>query len=95
MTFRGVDAVEAAGADFVVCGRVADLPPISSLPKAVQSDAAASRRDSTRMPCEGCGETILRGPLAPPGVPAICTHCHKDVRAIAARAAAKASGRSS
>ena len=88
MTFRPVDAAEAAQADFVVCMRMADLPAISALPPAVQGLAAEGRRNSTRQPCESCGETILVSNDAPAGPPRICTHCHQGVKRIAARAAA-------
>lgn len=85
MTFRAVDPLEAAQADFYVCFRQADLPPISGYPPAVQRDVAQNRQTSTRQPCESCGETILVSADPPPNVPRICTHCHESVRRVASR----------
>ena len=86
MTFRAVEQAEAAQADFVVCFRLKDAPPISAYPKAVQAEVAAGRQVAIRQPCESCGETILAAPDNPPGIPRICTHCHNKVQELAKRA---------
>ena len=87
MTLRGVDKLEAGSADFAVCARVDQLPPISRLPVAVEADAAALRRRSTRQACEGCGAPILVGPDVPPGPKRVCTDCMATVQRTVARAA--------
>lgn len=85
MTFRSVDPLEAAQADFLVCMRVTDLIPISSLPPQVQPLARESRQNSTRLPCESFGEPILVGNDAPPGPKRVCTYCHQGVKRVAER----------
>ena len=85
MTFRSVDPLEAAQADFLVCMRVTDLPPISALPPQVQQLARESRQASTRQPCASCGEPILVGAEAPPGPKRVCTYCHQGVKRVAER----------
>jgi len=89
MTYRGVTPLEAAQADFVVCGSISSLPPISALPKHVQREAADLRARSTRQLCNGCGAKILVGPDAPPKVPRICTDCHTSIKNVAERALGK------
>jgi hypothetical protein len=86
MTLRGVDDLEAAGADFVVCSRVADLPPLSSFPRDVQGLARQARHDSQREPCGRCGEPILVSNRSPRHVARVCSHCIQDIQAIAAKA---------
>jgi len=90
MTYRGVTPLEAAQADFVVCGTISSLPPISALPKHVQREAADLRARSTRQLCNGCGAKILVGPEVPPLVPRVCPDCHKSIKDVAARAFGKA-----
>lgn len=88
MTMRSVTPLEAEGADFVVCVRVADLGPISGYPKHVQELVREVRNRSERMACQGCGEPVLVDvtvvPVAPPKV---CTHCMASIKDMADRAA--------
>lgn len=87
MTMRAVGPEEAAQADFAVCSRVLDLVPISRFPVSMQALVAENRQNSTRQPCENCGQQILVSSTTPAGPPRICTVCHEGVKEIANRAA--------
>ena len=88
MTMRDVSEAEAAQADFLVCLRVADLPPISRYPADVQGVVRETRQRSVKANCQGCNERILVDTAHPTDVPPICTHCHNRIKDTVARAQA-------
>lgn len=91
MAVRSVDMLEASGADFLVCAKPDQLVPLSRLPKEAQDAARETRARSERVPCQGCGATVLRDTIHPKNVKAICLPCHEDIRRMAMRAAGRPS----